>query len=213
MNTSKLKLTFLLLISLVPILLASWYFSVSSSSVGGTTTNHGVLINPVLDLAQLNLRDETGAPAYQTFEEMTAGVSPDVYVPRAWQLLFMSTARCEQICMERLYLLRQIHIRLSKEAGRVQRALVIADSNGASLPQDTIDTLLAQQVDLRILRGMPETLQKLLAPSAAGHDPISENYIYVADPLGNIMMYFTEDNSAEQILKDIDQLLDRSSLG
>lgn len=213
MITNKLKLTFLLLISLLPIVLATWYFGVSVSSTDRITNNNGVLISPVLDLASLELLDSEGQSAYQTFEELTEGVDPDIYKPRPWQLLFMTAAKCELDCLERLYLLRQIHLRLGKTADRVQRALIITDQNAAAFSASALQLLLVQQPDLQILTGNPQILQQQLAPSANGQDPVAENYIYVADPLGNIMLYFTPENTPEQILKDIDQLLDHSSLG
>ena len=71
----------------------------------------------------------------------------------------------------------------------------------------------AQQPDMRIVRGNSATLDAQLAPTAAGRDPVAEHFIYVADPVGNIMLYFTPENSLEDILDDIDKLLDQSSLG
>lgn len=213
MNNSKLKLALLLSGFLVPLILATWYFRITSTSSVSATSNHGVLISPLLDLPALGLLDEDGAPAYQTFEEMTAGVDPDDYDPRPWQLLFMSTADCDAACVERLYFLRQMHIRLNRESDRVQRVFVLVDAASAVLPKELLDTFAAQQPDLRSVRGNPATLDAQLAPSAGGRDPVAEHFIYVADPVGNIMLYFTPENTLEDILDDIDKLLDQSSLG
>lgn len=213
MNNSKLKLALLLSGFLVPLILATWYFRITSTSSVSATSNKGVLISPLLDLPALGLLDEDGAPAYQTFEEMTAGVDPDDYDPRPWQLLYMSTADCDAACVERLYFLRQMHIRLNRESDRVQRVFVLVDAASAVLPRELLDTFAAQQPDLRIVRGNPATLDAQLAPSAGGRDPVAEHFIYVADPVGNIMLYFTPENTLEDILDDIDKLLDQSSLG
>jgi len=211
--SSKLKLTLLLSGFLVPLVLATWYFSVVSSESVSATSNKGVLISPLLDLPSLGLVDDSGAPAYQTFEELTAGVDPDEYDPRPWQLLFLSTAHCDEACIERLYFLRQMHIRLNRESERVQRVYVQVDAADAQLPPDVLNIFAEQQPDMRIVRGNRDTLRGLLAPSAASRDPVAEHFIYVADPVGNIMLYFTPENTLEQILKDIDKLLDQSSLG
>lgn len=213
MNQKKLLLAFLLLFSLLPISLASWYFRVSSNTSVSATSNKGVLINPLLDLPALGLVDAEGAPAYQTFEEMTQGVSPDDYDPRPWQLLFLSTADCDAACVERLYFLRQMHIRLNRESERVQRVFVQVDAMPTALAPALLDTFAEQQPDLRLIKGDPARLRELLAPSAQGRDPVAEHFIYVADPVGNIMLYFTPENTLEDILDDIDKLLDQSSLG
>ena len=212
MNTNQVKLTFLLLISLVPIVAATLYFRASLES-GMATSSQGTLIQPVLNLPQRALHREDGEPAYLSFEEMTAGVSPADYTPRPWQLLFLTPAECGQVCLDRVYLLRQIHLRLARTADRVQRAVVVVDAAGTSLPQSTLATLREQQPDLQILQADPVTVLPHLRPSANGRDPVGENFIYVADPVGNIMLYFTPENSAEDIYKDVGKLLDQTSLG
>lgn len=213
MNTNQVKLTFLLLISLVPIVAATLYFRASLEGGGTATYSRGTLILPVLNLPELALHNEAGERAYLSFEEMTEGVSPSDYEPRPWQLLLMTSAECDRACMDRAYLLRQVHLRLSSDARRVQRALVVVDAAGTSLPQSTLATLDEQQPDLQILQADPAILLPQIAPLAADRDPVSENFIYVADPVGNIMLYFTPENGAEDIYKDLGKLLDQSSLG
>jgi hypothetical protein len=212
MNANKLKLTFLLLISLLPIVAATIYFRASLEG-GIGTRSRGTLILPVLDLPALGLRNRQGEPAYLSFEEMTAGVSPDDYKPRPWQLIFITGTSCDQACLDRLYLLRQIHLRLAREADRVQRAVVVVDAEIRELPAVTQAFLLEQQPDLQLLNADPAVLLPQLLPSAGGRDPVSEHFIYVADPVGNIMLYFAPENTAEDIFGDIDKLLDQSSLG
>ncbi|HHX81905.1 MAG TPA: hypothetical protein GX696_02850, partial [Pseudomonadaceae bacterium] len=59
MNTNQVKLTFLLLISLVPIVAATLYFRASLES-GMATSSQGTLIQPVLNLPELALHREDG---------------------------------------------------------------------------------------------------------------------------------------------------------
>lgn len=212
MNANKAKLAFLLLISLLPIVAATFYFRATLEN-GVATSSRGSLILPVLDLPALQLRNSLGDPAYRSFEEMTAGVDPDAYEPRPWQLIMLSGADCDQHCLDRLYMLRQVHLRLAREAERVQRAVVVVDETVTELPRVTRDFLLEQQPDLQLLHADPQTLLPQLLPTAGGRDPAAENLIYVADPVGNIMLYFTPQNTADDIFKDIDKLLDQSSLG
>lgn len=213
MDSNRLKLILLLSGFLIPVVSASWYFRTITDGSLLPTTNRGTLIQPVLELPALQLKDEDGGPAYLSFDEMTAGVAPDAYKPRPWQLLFMSRADCDAACVERLYFLRQMHIRLNRESERVQRVFVLVDDSRAQLSRELLDTFAAQQPDMRIVRGDPETLRAGLAPTVQGRDPVAEHFIYVADPVGNVMLYFTPENTLDEILKDIDKLLDQSSLG
>src|SRR5690606_33723097 len=154
----------------------------------------GTLIQPLLDLPTLQLRNADGAPAYRTFEELTAGVDPNTYEPRPWQLIMLTGADCDQPCLDRLYTLRQIHLRLAREAERVQRAVVVVDNASQGLTQVTRDFLLEQQPDLQLLHADPEALLPQLLPAAGGRDPVADHLIYLADPVGNVMLYFTPEN-------------------
>jgi hypothetical protein len=210
MNRNKLKLSLILLMITVPISLATLLYHFSTGASGLGSTSRGKLIIPVIDVAELHLLDADNKPAYLSFEELTANIKPEDYDPRPWQLLYLGDTTCDAACQERLYFLRQVHVRLSGEAIRLQRAYVVSDDV-------TVDAATKQFLDgeeMRILHVDKATLAAALQRSVdAGVDPIAGHYIYVMDPIGNIMLYFTPENDAEAILKDVDKLLDQSSLG
>lgn len=211
---NKLKLGVILVTIPFVITLSVFAFQFYSSSRGLGTTSKGQLIIPVLDVSELQLKDDQGQPAYKTYEELTANVDPDDYEPRPWQLLYLGGASCDAGCQERLYFLRQLHIRLGSESARVQRAYVLVGPQTATVDGASQEYLAREQQDMRVIHADPAVLQQVLGSKAQpGQDPINEHYIYVMDPLGNIMLYFTPENDAEQILDDLDQLLDHSSLG
>jgi Uncharacterized protein SCO1/SenC/PrrC, involved in biogenesis of respiratory and photosynthetic systems len=216
-QANKLKLFFLLTAVIVPITLATWYYGKAIEEGVVATSNKGVLISPVLDLTDLQLVDEAGERAYLSFEEMTEGVDPDDYTPRPWQLIFIGGSNCDDACRERLYFLRQIHTRLGAEARRVQGVYVHADAGSAQtrqLPEDLAKHLAEEHPGLRQLFADPAALRGVLAPTArAGEDPLTNHYIYVADPVGNVMLFFSPDNTPEEILSDLNKLLKLSSLG
>ncbi len=214
MDRNKAKLTFLLLIAILPIGSATWYFSRHEYQGLLATTNKGTLLNPVLDVSTLGLRNGAGEPAYRPFEELVAGVSPDEYEARPWQLLYLGAPECDDRCVERLYFLRQLHVRLGSEFDRVQRVYVQASDAPGPLPTATATLMAEQQPDMKVVYARATELKaKLQGTAPAGADPVTQHYIYVVDPLGNVMLYFTPDNTPEDILSDLDTLLDSSSLG
>lgn len=214
MDKNKLKLTFLLLIAALPISLATWYFGTREFAGLSATTNKGVLVRPVLDVTTLELRNGAGEPAYLPFEALVAGVDPEEYDPRPWQLLYLGAPECDDSCAERLYFLRQLHVRLSREFERVERVYVQASDAPGPLPAATAALLAEQQADMKVVYARETALRNLLqATVPAGTDPVSLHYIYVVDPVGNVMLYFTPENTPEEILSDLDTLLDNSSLG
>jgi cytochrome oxidase Cu insertion factor (SCO1/SenC/PrrC family) len=213
-KVNKLKLFLLLTMVIVPITLATWYFGEAMQGGIASTTNKGELVIPVVDLTALQLVDADDAPAYQSFDDLTAGVNPDDYEPRPWQLLYVSGSECDAACEERLYFLRQIHTRLGAEAGRVQGVYVQADAGTRELKGEFATLMAKEHPGMRILFADPPALRAVLAPSARqGEDPLAQHYIYVADPVGNVMLYFTPENTPEEILSDLNKLLKQSSLG
>jgi cytochrome oxidase Cu insertion factor (SCO1/SenC/PrrC family) len=213
-QVNKLKLFFLLSGVIVPITLATWYFGEAMKSGIVATTNKGDLVIPVVDLTALRLVDASGKPAYQSFEELTAGVSPDDYDPRPWQLLYIGGSECDAACAERLYFLRQIHTRLGADSGRVQGVYVQAAAGSPQLQPALAALLSGEHTGMNTVFADPATLRAALAPSArAGEDPLTQHYIYLADPVGNVMLYFTPQNTPEEILSDLTKLLKQSGLG
>jgi hypothetical protein len=214
MDKNKLKLTFLLLIAALPISLATWQFGVREYQGVSATTNKGLLVIPVLDVTTLNLRNGAGEPAYPSFEERSAGVTPEDYEAPPWQLLYLGAPECDDSCAERLYFLRQLHVRLAREFDRVERVYVQASDQSGPLPPATAALMAEQQADMKVVYAGATALRELLKTTVSGSaDPVSEHYIYVVDPLGNVMLYFTPENTPEDILSDLDTLLDNSSLG
>lgn len=211
MDRSKLKLTLILLMITVPIGLSTLVYYFRPDADYGSTSE-GKLLIPVIDITALKLVDADGKPAYQGFDEITATVSPDKYKARPWQLLYFGSSNCDAVCQQRLYFLRQLHVLLSGDAKRVQRVYVLTGTGEEQVDAATSSYLKEQQADMRILHGSADILGKVL-PRTSNRDPLAAHYIYVMDPVGNIMLYFTPENDADAILKDLKKLLGSSSIG
>ena len=213
MDRNKAKLTFLLLIAVLPISLATWMFNAREEAGGmGPTTNKGELILPPLDITELDLRDGQGELVYRTFEEEVAGLDPEDYEPRPWLLVTLGGADCGEQCRQRLFYLRQLHARLAADAPRLRRWYLNAD--GGELAPDTAAHFREEFPSMGVGQGSRERILENLARTLKpGASPIEDHYSYVVDPVGNVMLYFTPENSPEDILQDIEKLLDQSSLG
>ena len=214
MDRNKLKLLALMLVIVLPVSLATFSFMKSQSAGVVSTSNKGELISPVLDVTELGMLDPEGRPLFQPFEETVAGVDPADYQPRPWLLVYLGDSHCDEVCVERLYFLRQLHRRLGAEARRVSRYYLNVGEGAAPLSETTLDYINTQQPDMVVANAEEGSLRENLRRThGEDEDPVSEHYIYVVDPVGNVMLYFTPDNDAADILSDIDKLLDRSSLG
>lgn len=213
LNKDKLKLTLLLVTIILPISLATLSFYLYQGRGVGATTNNGVLISPIVDITEFALENLDGTVAFQSFEALVAEVDAVDYEPRPWSLIFLGTDNCDERCGDRLFYLRQLHRLLGADEGRVARYYVNAgesktfEVNTQSMFNEAFPALKKVYSRTDILLNM------LAAIIPEGVNPITDHYIFVADPLGNVMMYFTPENTPDEILEDLEKLLDRSSLG
>jgi hypothetical protein len=120
-----------------------------------------------------------------------------------WTLIEVTAGDCDDACRESLYRTRQVRRALGKEMSRVQRVLV---PTGALPPADFI---AREHPGLILVEpGTPAraTLDAALGPGSAGA-------IYIADPLGNVIMRFPAGTPMKDLHKDLSLLLKASRIG
>jgi len=208
---SKLKLTALLLMVAVPVTLASLTFRSAFNGGWGGTANNGTLISPPADIEALDMRDTEGELLFRTFEEEIEGISPDDYQPRPWLMVYVTASDCEQQCRERLYSLRQLHIALGKDIQRVRRYYLHA----AAAPLNADDAAHFQDdfPSMGIAYSDAELLTSNLQSAGVDLSLATEDYVLFVDPVGNVMMYYTKEQTPQEIMSDLEHLLKYSSLG
>jgi len=182
----RLQLTLMALVFFGPLILAAWlYFSGSGLRPEGRT-NHGELLQPIVNIADL-LPDSAVIEQNEGY----------------WLLIYSNDGRCEDACELALVTLRQSRLMLGQEMERVRRVFL----HGDTVP-DTV--LLAEQhAGLVTLTdsGFSELLQnkKPAELSAGGY--------FLVDPLGNLVMYFRPDIDPSDMVEDIERLLKHSRIG
>ncbi|MFW2403331.1 MAG: SCO family protein [Gammaproteobacteria bacterium] len=152
------------------------------------STEHGELLSPPVVMPDTDLGDER------------AGEVPRLR--RKWSLLVLMDAGCADTCQSVLYETRQVRKALSRERDRTQRVMLIAGQFDRA-------TVELQHPDLIILTdGTPAA--QAIDSALAGLD---RSYIYLVDPLGNLMMRFPRDTSMKEIHTDLKKLLKLSRIG
>lgn len=204
---TKNRLT-VMLVAGIPLLLTAistwlWVFVVKGDIdlVGMLgTRNHGNLINPPVQLSDYAVTREDGTSYVYTDEEATQ-----------WAFVVNVSAPCDENCRETLYVVRQAHSALGKEARRIRKYVVAADANDFS----AIDDLLQTEYSAFNRIVAEESLMRVLPKVSAGTEPTlnmnPRDNFYVVDPQGWIMMQYTESHSGRQILDDMKFLLKNSS--
>jgi hypothetical protein len=161
-------------------------------------TNYGELLDPrQYPIPPLGITTLDGKPS-----------GLDAYKGK-WIMLQVGTSDCQQACRDKLTAMRQQRLMQGKEADRLERVWLATDAQ-------PLDTMLLREFDgVHMLRVQADALAKWL-PVEPGSQ--ASDYMYLIDPLGNLMMRFPKDFNQDveqrnKVKKDIGKLLKASAIG
>jgi hypothetical protein len=121
-----------------------------------------------------------------------------------WTLVYVGDGRCDERCRAALLLTRQTRLALNADMTRVQRIFL---ATGNCCDRAYLD---AEHPDLAIALADNDAGAQLLA----AFPDTADNFIYVIDPLGNLMMrHVPEPPPAKGLLEDLRRLLKLSHIG
>jgi cytochrome oxidase Cu insertion factor (SCO1/SenC/PrrC family) len=176
------------------------YYYLPKSWQPQSRTNHGHLVSPARPLDRDGLRNDDGSP-----------LASDLFQQR-WTLLYIGGSRCDAACRNTLYLSRQVRTSLGRDTGRLQRIYVSTDTTTLDGLHELLD---AEHPDLRLALASGEAGRAFVDffSTGAGMDPGSAGNLYLLDPHGNWLMYYTPQDPARGMLEDLKKLLRLSSIG
>jgi cytochrome oxidase Cu insertion factor (SCO1/SenC/PrrC family) len=181
---------FVVLTFVAPVVLAYVMFFFGSVD---SFTNKGEILNPIVDISALKLKDENDT------------LIPIKTLTYKWRLISFVGSDCDKACNTRLYDSRQIHKSLGKDQHRVLRMIVHLQA-----PSDELNMLIENEYpDALIVYGDEIVISAALGETAK----IEQNEIYIMDPMGNIMMRFTQEQPNKDFHKDLKKLLKASQIG
>lgn len=169
-----------------PLLVALWLYYGAESLQPSGRTNHGVLLDPVIDV-----HTAADNPA---LEEATRD---------RWALLYAHEGECAAECRDALYTLRQSRLMLGHDMDRMVRVFL----HGSSPPDRVF--LEEQHQGLVTLQdqGLARELADIRPPGQAAGG------FFLIDPLGNLVIYFPPDIVPGDMVDDIEHLLELSRIG
>jgi cytochrome oxidase Cu insertion factor (SCO1/SenC/PrrC family) len=184
----------------------SFYLYYGKNWHPGGHVNAGELIQPARPLPLLAL------PLLST------GETPPQFLKGKWTLLYLQHGPCDDECRRHLYDTRQVRLALDREMNRVQRVF-IGDGDCCDLQE-----LKAAHPDLIAVRAGPadEPLLDLLPNQdllrnrdllLSREAAVNSHRVYLIDPLGNLMMFYTPEAKPKGMLDDMKRLLRLSSIG
>ncbi len=197
---SRQALVLLALLFLMPVLVA--YLMHMRAEHGwrpAGTTNKGTLIQPPLPLdLPAGLISATEKPVSQDF------------LSGKWTLVYIGDAACGEVCRNRLYQMRQVRLAQGENLRRVQRLFLVTGASDAA----DLKKILADYPDMAAALLSPEQAAAI-APmfSVEGISMQGADNLYLVDPLGNLMMYYSPDADPRGMIQDLQRLLKYSHTG
>lgn len=178
--SGRLQLVMLLLLVIGPMALATAMFY-GRFWIPEGRSYHGEMVAGQLSLAGLGVSSATG---------------------KGWQLLVSAPRDCADDCQQLIYLARQIHIGLGREASRANHALALANP----LPLELGERLQREYPQMQRYQLEPEAYRKVV-PDDRGPQ------LWIVDPLGNLVLRYPAGSNGKDILNDLRQLLKISNIG
>ena len=197
---SRLTLILLLSVCLGPFVLAWIWFSFQGPFEMRETTNAGELVRPAIPL------EATSLPVIAARGDAATAELP---VERRWTVIYVASEGCGADCREVLWATRQIRLSLGRDMARVQRVLLLPGEEADR------DYFRNEHDDLMVLdMGSPQA-QAFIKQFELddGVNPEESGRLYIADPLGNYMMYFLPGFDPDDFMDDMKRLLRVSQIG
>ncbi len=196
---SRLKLIAVFSLFLGPLLVAFfWYYGLGALLLPQGKTNHSSLIEPLVVLKPF----ENSAVQNNLFEQERISLAS---FKHKWSIIHLLNDDCLEPCQKALYNTRQTWIALGKEAGRIQRYIIINDTVAANIIQQ-------HHADILLLQPSAQGIEKQLRPIIEQHN-IGKYDALLVDPLGNVMMMIPLELDPRLLLKDLKKLLKVSRIG
>jgi cytochrome oxidase Cu insertion factor (SCO1/SenC/PrrC family) len=191
-NRNPYTLWFVVLSFMAPVFLAYAMFFFGNVS---SFSNKGELLNPVIDVDSLQLTDTSGVVMKR--EDIT---------DHKWHMIYFAGKDCDEACNKTLYDMRQINKAVGKNAGRLRHMLVHMEPVDAPF-RKLLNSEYPAAVHVNAKRATIAAALQAVKPH------LDANEIYLMDPLGNIMMRFTQDQPPQDIIHDLNKLFKVSQIG
>ena len=194
-NRNRLILVVLAIIFVAPVLGAWLMFNFTD--LGRSTAgkaSHGHLILPPRKIADMELIDpkDSGQP-HRLYGK--------------WSLVYLVSGKCSKACEDKLYTMRQLRLAMGRDAGRLQRVLIVFGDGAPVLTDAQADNYKGQ-----LLVRATEQIRSVFKLKDSER-PQDMQRLYIVDPRGNLLMSYVDGTDPLGIIKDLKRLLQYSSIG
>lgn len=201
LNRGRITILLVFLTCALPIA-AAFYLYFFDKPEG--TNNYGTILDP-----QVNVSTDV-------FKNINGDDFTMQQVADKWVLIQVISINCDEVCQNTMYFQRQARASKGKEQGRIERVVFVTDDG----PLETL--LLRQFPDVHFVRASEDQLkswlpleQGIVGNKGSADIGTVRDHVFVADPLGHVMMRFPPNNTLQfdKFRKDVSRLLWASNIG
>lgn len=190
---SKTQRTLLLMVMVFAVPYAlSWLLYLNPGWFNLGTRNNGTLISPVIEPQQVGLKSADGQAYVVDLES------------NKWTLMIFGGEQCDVSCEKTLFTLQQLRKMMGVDKAKIRRVYVILGEGSPAALSTQIEKYAGTII--QIAEQQTETFleQKLeLERGQLSHK------ILIADPYGNLVMWYSQDIDPKKIFADIEILFGR----
>jgi cytochrome oxidase Cu insertion factor (SCO1/SenC/PrrC family) len=189
------RLLLLFIVACFALPLAAAWLLVGHWRPGGSA-QHGELLEPARPIANLQ------------FDSLDGHRVDGTALRGHWVLAYIGSAMgCDARCRTGLYDMRQVRLALGKDMGRVKTLLLLDGMPGAEFR----DWLAVEHP--ATIAGVADVASRNALIEAFGQPGLAGEWMYLLDPLGNLLMRYPVDTEPHGLLKDLQRLLKWSKIG
>jgi cytochrome oxidase Cu insertion factor (SCO1/SenC/PrrC family) len=168
----------------------SWVLYYNPDLLPGGRSNKGELIQPVRPIPD------------QLYQTMEGGSFSKDNLQGYWTLMLSAGTQCGDACQQRIYDMRQIRKAMAEHHSSVQRLVVMSTLT----IEEALRQFMQDYTGTTVLIGDSTSLAPLHQQMALD-SKTSEGYLYLIDPVGNMMMRYHPQQPAAEVLSDMELLL------
>jgi cytochrome oxidase Cu insertion factor (SCO1/SenC/PrrC family) len=185
----RLELWALIIVCAFPVVF-SWLFYMNTDLLPKQQVNHGDLIEPQLPIPSLEL---------QTLNGQKTSLSS---LKGSWTLVKLGGNSCDKACQQHIHDLQQIRRALGEDMQHIERLLILSSPQ----PDDEFRELIEQYQGMLVVSGNDTAFRDFLS-NFENFEGRGKEGIYIIDPMGNLMMHYSSETNAKDILNDMERLL------
>jgi len=191
MDAGKKSFLWLIAVFVAPILLGSMlFFNLEKLGFEKGAVNYGILIQPAFPVQVHDLKQGDKPAARENT------------LAKKWTMLYIQPSDCDKACLARLQLIKRVRLLMNEQMRRVRTVLVANKAVSELVSANENPDLVLTHVDMALSAFLKQ------------YPKLDKTPVYLLDPLGNLMMYYPQENpDIKKMIKDLLKLLKYSHLG